>query len=332
MDGARRVSQWLVVLIGVGFIFGGGAKLNDPSPAVELFASWGVPGGWMIPTAGWVEVLLGLALLNRPTRPLASVGLSLWMLLWGTTQLLAGSWAAAASAVVLVLMGAYLTTWTMTRRQTDATGLPGMLRPHRPWLESPLDSRPKRFVAVLHGLARIVGLAFLIRWAVGGITYWLALPLLALISVEPRATASEARLERTLLHLVVLGLGVSGLWSFVGHTFMFETVSRSVGWTPSPFQKELAFYHFAVGVAGIACWWIRDHFWLAAVAIPSIFLYGAGWVHLVDFLEHGNTAPMNWGASVLFGNLILPTGLLVLVAIRTRRAARTRSNPTAHPT
>lgn len=149
----------------------------------------------------------------------------------------------------------------------------------------------------------------------------MALPVMALFSVRSGGVASEERLERTLLHLLVLGLGVSGLWSFVGHTFMSEAVSRSVGWAPSPFQQELAFYHLAVGVSGIACWWIRDHFWLAAAAIPSIFLYGAGWVHLVDFVEHGNSAPANWGLSVLFGNLVLPSALLALVAIRSWRVS-----------
>lgn len=318
----RKVSEWLAVLVGIGFIFGGGAKLADPARVVGLFASWGVRGEWTIVTAGWVEVVLGLALLNRPTRALGAAGLGLWMLLWGALQLAAGSWAAAASAIVLLLMGIHLATTRTARRHRSAGGPRGMLLPDGPWVESPLEDPPKGFAAAGHRLVRIVGVAFLIRWAVGGVPYWLGLPLVADLSVRRDARTPRDRLERTLLHLLVLGLGVNGVWAFVGHTFMSEAVSQSVGWMPNPFQRELAFYHLAIGVTGIACWWIRDHFWLAAAAIPSIFLYGAGWVHLADFVEHGNTAPANWGLSVLFGNLILPTALLLLVALRTRWAGR----------
>jgi len=318
MDTVRRISGSLAVLLGIGFIVGGGAKLNDPAQAVDLFAAWGIHGRWSIVVAGWVEVLLGLAVLNRPTRSLGALGLSAWMLLWGTIQLVASSWAAAASAGVLMVMGSYLVAAHVTLRRQGHPWSAGLLWPSGRWVESPLDQRPGPNVALVHSLMRVVGLAFLIRWAVGGVTYWLALPLLSGLSARSDAVGPQQRLERTLLHLLVLGLGVSGLWSFVGHTFMSETVSQSVGWAPSPFQRELAFYHLAIGVCGIACWWIQDHFWVAAAAIPSIFLYGAGWVHLVDFLEHGNVASANWGLSVLFGNFVLPTALLLLVAIRSR--------------
>ncbi|MDX1493270.1 MAG: DUF6790 family protein [Longimicrobiales bacterium] len=325
----RQAAQWLAILIGIGFIVGGGAKLNDPARVAELFASWGLPGGGLILAAGWTEVVLGVALLNRPTRPLAAAGLAVWMVLWGSVQIAAGSAAAVASVVVLALMALYLLGRSEPFLSKDG------------WVESPLGPAPSPSLTAVHRIVRLVGIAFLIRWAVGGITYWLALPLLSLADPRARddspngprsrddapadplihAAAPAGWLEGVLLHLLVLGLGVSGLWSFVGHTFMSETVSRSVGWSPSPFQRELAFYHLAIGVCGIACWWIRDHFWLAAAAIPSLFLYGAGWVHLTDFLEHGNAAPANWGFSVLFGNLLLPTAILVLVWMRYRRTA-----------
>lgn len=308
----------LVVLLGIGFIVGGGAKLTNPGQAVELFASWGLPGGWLITTAGWVEVALGTAILNRPTRPLGAFGLAAWMVLWAVIQLLAGSLAAVASGVVLLLAALYL---------RDRLGA---LAPTGAWIESPLSPPPppRLSAGLVLRVVRLVGLAFLIRWAVGGVAYWLAIPLLALPLGSGGDTNRDARVETTLLHLLVLGLGVSGLWSFVGHTFMSGTVSQSVGWAPSPFQRELAFYHLAIGGAGIACWWIRDHFWLAAAGIPSIFLFGAGWVHLADFVERGNAAPANWGFSVLFGNVIVPLVLLVLTTIRSHHLARGGTTPT----
>jgi len=50
--------------------------------------------------------------------------------------------------------------------------------------------------------------------------------------------------------------------------------------------------------------------------IATVFLYGAGLVHVESFLATGNTAPANWGFTVLFGNGILPTVLLGLLAAR----------------
>lgn len=308
-EAARRAPESVAILLGIGFIAGGGAKINDPGRAVDLFSSWGVPTGGLIPLAGWVEVAIGVALLNRPTRAVAARALVGWMVLWGVIQIRASSPTALASGLVLALTTLYLV------RQRK----PWM--PATPWIESPLASVPGLSFELPHRLLRLVGLAFLVRWAIGGTLYWCALPVLALADPASRRTGRGRLLEATLLHLLVMGLGVSGLWGFVGHTFMSETVARSVGWASSPFQKELAFYHLAIGVAGILCWWIRDHFWLAAAGIPSLFLYGAGWVHLADFLAHGNVAPTNWGFPVLFGNVVIPTVLLTLVVLRSLRPA-----------
>jgi len=75
----------------------------------------------------------------------------------------------------------------------------------------------------------------------------------------------------------------------------------------------------ALGLAGLACWWVRDHFWLAVAVIAAVFLYGAGWVHLEDFLATGNRAPTNWGLGVVFGSLVVPTALVVSGLLRARR-------------
>jgi hypothetical protein len=51
-------------------------------------------------------------------------------------------------------------------------------------------------------------------------------------------------------------------------------------------------------------------------------------VHLTDFLVRGNTAARNWGVGVLVGNLIIPTAVLVLLALHERHA-RTAHGPAA---
>lgn len=100
---------------------------------------------------------------------------------------------------------------------------------------------------------------------------------------------------------------------------MSDAVAVSIGWrTGSPFQQELAFYHLGLGMLGVLALWIRDRLWLAVGLLSCIFLYGAGWVHLTDFLVRGNTAERNWGVGVLVGNVIVPTAVLVLLALHER--------------
>lgn len=164
-------------------------------------------------------------------------------------------------------------------------------------------------------LAPLVGVSFLLRWAVGGTIFWASLPILALMHAHTvSATSKRDRLEIVLLYMLVLGMGIAGLWGFVGHYFMSDQLARLIGWTTgSPFQHELAFYHLSMGVVALLCLWIRDRYWIAAAATPSLFAIGAGFVHLQDFLSRGNAAPANWGASVLFGNLVIPLVVLGLL-------------------
>jgi len=115
---------------------------------------------------------------------------------------------------------------------------------------------------------------------------------------------------------------------------MSDSVAASVGWaTGSPFQRELAFYHLGFGISGLLALWLRDGFWLAIGLTSSIFLYGAGWVHLTDFLAHDNAAPRNWGFGVAFGSVVIPTVMLSLLALRVRLRDRESSSDVSprHP-
>lgn len=293
--GARALAP----LAALAFVVAGGLKLNDPAVAVALFDSWGL-GAWTVTAAGWVEVALGLMLFHRPTRNSGAVGLGAWMVLFGLLQLRAGQLAAAAASGVVLGVAVWVAAFTPRRA------------PGEPLLPAPLARVPPGRRAIGR-LVEMLGLSFLVRWAIGGTLFWASLLVLAW---EHRRRERTEWPEALLLYLLVLGLGTSGIWAFVGHTFLADTVSVSVGWEPSPFQQELAYYHLGVGIAGLACWWIRDRFWLAVGLIPSVFLYGAGIVHLRDYLANGNTSPANWGVTVVVGNVVLPTLLLVLLSRR----------------
>ncbi len=316
------VLDLVIGLLGLALVFAGGAKLNDPAAVGGLFASWGLSESAIAPAA-WVEVALGLMLFHRPTRGAGAVGLIAWMLLFGALQVRAGQALVALGSLAVLLLS--LVSLALSRDRPRPRRLVDVL-------PMPLRSPPRRPLTAAVRLVELVGLSFLIRWAIGGVLFWSVLPLLAWAHAERSDGREGDRLEATLLYLLVLGLGVSGIWGFVGHRLMSDTVAASIGWElGSPFQHELAFYHLGVGLAGLGCWWIRDRYWLAVGLIPSVFLYGAGLVHLEDYLASGNTSPGNWSLPILFGDLVVPTALLILLALRrpgeTRRGCnRSRSS------
>jgi hypothetical protein len=113
--------------------------------------------------------------------------------------------------------------------------------------------------------------------------------------------------------VVIIGFG--GLWGFIGHTFLADTVANAIGWAPSsPFQTELAFYHLGMGVAALIAVWLRQHMITALIIIKSIFWYGAAFVHLQDLIVNHNFSPLNIGTP-LVNDIVLPTVLLTLLYI-----------------
>ena len=129
----------------------------------------------------------------------------------------------------------------------------------------------------------------------------------------------RTRLELVLLYVLFYGYGVGGAWNFAGHFFAADMVASSVGWAAgSPFQQELAFYALGTGTVGLLTPWIRDRFWLAAALAPSIFVYGAAFTHVEDYLVSGNDAPMNWSFTAVGANLLIPTAVLALTWVYAR--------------
>ena len=127
--------------------------------------------------------------------------------------------------------------------------------------------------------------------------------------------------ELLLLYVLVFGVGVAGLMSFVGHLFFADLIATKIGWaTGSPFQFEIGVSDGAWGVLGILCIWFRKNFWLATGLGWSLFLIGAGYGHLRDLIAKNNYAPYNYG--YIAPDLLLPLIILVLLALNYKLFAR----------
>ena len=133
------------------------------------------------------------------------------------------------------------------------------------------------------------------------------------ILADSAAGSGSAIIEIFLLYTLVIGVGISGIVGFVGHTFRAEKIAHHVGWPPgNPFQFEVAVANLALGVIGILSVWIRDDFWLATGIAASIFYLGAAAVHIRAIVADQNRAPGNAGP-VLYYDLLLPCAIVGLL-------------------
>lgn len=118
--------------------------------------------------------------------------------------------------------------------------------------------------------------------------------------------------ESLLLWLLVIKIGLGGIWTFMGHYFKSDEVAAYIGWPAgNPFQHEVAFTNLALGVCGLLCFFFRGEFWLATIVFATIFLVGAFSVHVKDQQASGNKQPGNAGP-VFFSDILAPVVLWIL--------------------
>jgi len=145
---------------------------------------------------------------------------------------------------------------------------------------------------------------------------WIALTLivaLLILFVGKKPKTKNRVIESFLLALLVVMVGLSSIWAFMGHTFMAAQIAASIGWPAgNPFQFEVAMANLSYGILGLLCLKFRDNFWTATVIAVSVFYWGAAYGHLMDIIQHANYAPGNAGA-VLYFDIILPIVLIVLL-------------------
>jgi len=129
--------------------------------------------------------------------------------------------------------------------------------------------------------------------------------------------------ERLLAWILLLPIGVTGLWAAVFHLFFPEIAAKDIGWEPSPFQFEVGMADLAMGVAACVSFWRGLDFKTAVVVINAIFLLGDAIGHVEQMIAAGNFAAGNAGVPFL-GDLILPVLSLILLIIVQRSEAAAR--------
>ena len=131
--------------------------------------------------------------------------------------------------------------------------------------------------------------------------------------VRTRSTKRE-RVTIFLVYFLFLGVGITGLFSFYGHTIMADRIAESIGWpTGSPFQTEVAITNLSFALLGLLSISMRKlkGFLIATAFGKSFFLIGTSILHIYEIITKANYAHNNAGP-ILYYSLVLAPILLTL--------------------
>lgn len=112
--------------------------------------------------------------------------------------------------------------------------------------------------------------------------------------------------------IALFPLGINGVYTFIMHAFFPDISAAAIGWTPSPFQWEVAIADLAIGMLGILSFNASYNFRLATVIGSTIWLWGVAFGHLYQIIEQQNFATGNAG-SWLWMDIIVPLVLIVCI-------------------
>jgi hypothetical protein len=129
--------------------------------------------------------------------------------------------------------------------------------------------------------------------------------------------------DRLLAWILLLPIGVSGLWAAMFHLFFPDVAAADIGWEPSPFQFEVGMADLAMGASACVSFWRSLDFKAAVVIINAIFLLGDAIGRVRQMIVADNFAPGNAGVP-FFGDLIFPALSIILLIIVQRSEAAPR--------
>ncbi len=141
----------------------------------------------------------------------------------------------------------------------------------------------------------------------------------ALVAAAVRRRGPAA--ERFLSWILLLPIGVTGLWAGVTHVFFPSVAAAHIGWQTSPFQFEVGMADLAVGVTALLSFWRDLSFKAAAVCAASVFLLGDAIGHVHQMIAANNFAPGNAGVP-FYMDVICPLLAIGLLAAAARSRGR----------
>lgn len=107
---------------------------------------------------------------------------------------------------------------------------------------------------------------------------------------------NQGRLEPLMFWVLLLFVGVTGLYTGGYHCFMPQLAAETIGWSDSPFQWEVGIADFTIGVLGVMGAWASRSFRWAVVVALCIWFWGDAIGHVRQMNIAENYAPGNAGS------------------------------------
>ncbi len=123
----------------------------------------------------------------------------------------------------------------------------------------------------------------------------------------------ESAPGRFLAWILLLPIGVTGLWAGIAHVAFPHVAAAHIGWEVSPFQYEVGMADLAIGITACLAFWRSWEFRAAAVCAATVFLWGDAVGHVREMVTAGNFAPGNAGLP-FFMDILAPLLAIVLLA------------------
>jgi hypothetical protein len=131
--------------------------------------------------------------------------------------------------------------------------------------------------------------------------------------------------DRLLAWILLLPIGVTGLWAAAFHLFFPQIAASDIGWEVSPFQFEVGLADLAIGATACVSFWRSLDFKAAAIMASSIFLLGDAVGHVKQMIVAGNFAPGNAGVP-FYSDIAFPVlAIILLIIVRRSQAAERMS-------
>lgn len=141
---------------------------------------------------------------------------------------------------------------------------------------------------------------------------------------KPKPLTRPVVVEALFKWFLFFSVGVSFIYNAIFHVFAHEMAARLIGWPDSPFQLEVGFASFGMGVVGLLAAWRSYDMRLAAILAPTCFLWGAAGAHVQSMINDHNFAPGNAGV-IFWSDIFLPIIGLVLLWMQHRLERDRRS-------
>ncbi len=135
--------------------------------------------------------------------------------------------------------------------------------------------------------------------------------------------------RRYLSWILLLAVGIDGLWAGIFHVFFPAIASAQIGWQQSPFEFEVGIADLALGLIGVLSFW-RSLAFQSAVAIYAIVFYGGVAIgHFVQAFREGDYAADNFGLLLIL-TIARAIALAILLWAAWRMTATERLEESYH--